>query len=556
MNKATAKSDFPPFNRPIIRLDAGRTAPLIANALLDSPEQAVGMSSSNSGSQRLFLVSCGSPYGVPCDRFLGEGRAQEAMLRIVLVEVTAEPYRRNPLSQMARVLEPLAIEYIGAYLNQYGHEVALIQQLDQSNEAVVAEIVSLRAEMVGISCMTYSFPDAQEIAQAIKRQLPQTATVLGGYHVLGLTECPPGFDFVVKGEGELPTRDLADFLTGRRSHLLDIPGLRAYRDPATERSISVTPTTLGITLQTLPLPFRLPREDYFSMSMGENLPDTRLACIVIGRGCPFRCDFCCTPQVFHGRHGYRDFDKVVDEIEMLQSEHGVNTLNLRDETFAPESKVRAFCEKLLQRNISVSWRAFATFGTLRPDTISLMAQAGCHMLFYGIEASDADTLKLRRKSFARHFEYIARDIQHAQSCGIFVRGGFIVGHETDTEETFARHLEFLKQVRPDELYVSFLTPFPGTPLFAEASRQDRIRERDWRKYDCEHPILDVAVPPDRLIELRQELYANYYSSREWRSHLDWRISKRPEEADTIQRYVQFIDERLTSSESLAVANGS
>ena len=479
-------------------------------------------------------------------------------MKVVLIEATAEQYRRNPLSQMARVLEPLAIEYIGAYLDECFHEVTLIHQLDQTNEEVVAQVCSIRPRMVGISCMTYSFLDAQAIALAIKREMPRTATVLGGYHVLGLADCPPGFDYVVRGEGELPCQHIAAFLENRRRNLDNIPGLTAYRDLETGRSVSTNCAPLGVTLQSLPKPLRtqLPRDRYFSMSMGENLSDTRLACLVIGRGCPYNCDFCCTPQVFHGRHGYRDFDKVMEEIVALQTEHKINTLNLRDETFGPEGTVRAFCEKLLESGVAIKWRAFATIGTLKHETISLMAKAGCHMLFYGIEASDPETLRLRRKSFARHFDQIATDIDHAQSCGIFIRGGFIVGHETDTEETFSRHLDFLKYVHPDELYLSFLTPFPGTPLFARVERQGRLRERDWRKYDCEHPVIDIGVPADELIRLRLDLYRKYYTSREWLTHLQSRIARRPKEAETIGRYTRFIDRRLETMNSFAFANGS
>jgi anaerobic magnesium-protoporphyrin IX monomethyl ester cyclase len=477
-------------------------------------------------------------------------------MKIVLMEVTAEHYRSNPLSQMARVLEPLAIEYIGAYLEQSGYEVTLIHQLHQSNIEIIEQVCELEPRMVGISCMTYSFPDAQEIACGIKKRLPSCATVLGGYHVLGLADCPPGFDFIVRGEGELPSREIAAFLADRRRGIENIPGLCAYRDPATGRSVRVKCNMLGVTLQTLPMPMRLPRENFYSMSMGENLPDTRLACVVIGRGCPYKCDFCCTPQIFHGRHGYRDFDDVIQEIQILQTQYGVNTLNLRDETFSPESTVRAFCQKLISSGTRIKWRAFSTIGSLKHETIALMAQAGCHMLFYGIEASDPDTLRLRRKSFARRFDQIASDIAFAQSCGIFIRGGFIVGHETDTTATFERHIEFLKAVHPDELYVSFLTPFPGTPLYEKATKNGLILEHDLSKYDCEHPVMKIAIPPDELVRLRQELYRQYYTSPEWRSHLHGRIARRPGESATISRYTQFIDERLKSMRSFSLANGS
>ena len=477
----------------------------------------------------------------------------KAEMNVVLIEVTTEEYRHNPLSQMARVLEPLAIEYIGAYLKQFGHNVKLLHQLNKGNKEVVEEIVSHHPDMVGISCMTYSFLDAREIACDIKKRLPKTATVLGGYHVLGLTDCPPGFDFVVKGEGERPCRDILEFLKTGLPAPNTIPGLHAYRDPQTGISHHGKCSSLGVTLQTLPFPMREPRETYFSKSLGENLPETRLACIVIKRGCPFHCDFCCTPQLFQGQHGARNIDHVIDEIHYLHDNFGVNTLNLRDETFGPESVVTEFCEKLLKSGLKVHWRAFAVVGTLKHDTLALMAEAGCHMLFYGIEASDPKTLRLRHKSFARHIDRVAPDIEFAQSRGIFVRGGFIVGHETDTEDTFVQHLDFLKKAHPDELYVSFLTPFPGTPLYERTEK--KIRERNWRKYDCDHPILDFGIPAEKLALLRQELYRSYYTSDEWKKHIDAR-AKRPNEKTTIRLYKEFVEERLKTPNEFALVSGS
>lgn len=464
-------------------------------------------------------------------------------MKVILIETTSESYRRNPLSQMARVLEPLGIEYIGAYIQRFGHEVELIHQITQGNDDILDQVVRSKPKVVGFSCMTYSYPDTVSLAESIKREMPDTKTILGGYHVLGMEVTPRCFDFVVKGEGEIATKRILDYLSGH-CEIQAVPGLRFHGGEK-----------LGLPrehsqLRHIENPIRLPRESYYSKSMGENLPDTRMACVVIGRGCTHWCDFCCTPQFFLKRKKStcRSIDEVIDEIEELRDTLHVNSINVRDETLEPRSMVREFCSKLIQRKTRVSWRAFANIGGLDKTSLEMMAESGCHMLFYGIEASDPETLKLRRKNFP--FERIYEDIKAAQKLGIFVRGGFIVGHENDTEQSFERHEQFLKQVCPDELYISFLTPFPGTPLFQRMEREQRLRTTDLRQYDCEHPVIDIRLPHKLLRELRDRLYRNFYASAEWRNHVQTRAHDHSEERETIRLYSAYIADKLGITDPL------
>ena len=457
-------------------------------------------------------------------------------MRVVLIETTSREYRENPLKQMDRILEPLAIEYIGAHLQACGHDVELIQQLTAGTEEVLHKIVLSRPDVVGFSCMTYSFPETLSLAKLIKRELPDVKTVLGGYHVLGMETAPDCFDFIIKGEGEISSEKVLDFLEGKIDLQL-IPGLQFYRglrwDIPSKRS----------DLACLENPIRLPREAFHSMSMGENLPDTRIACVVAGRGCPYRCDFCCTPQLYPGQRILRPVEEVVSEIIKLRDEMGVNSINLRDETFTPNKEyVESFCKEMISRKANVSWRAFANVGNLSENLIQLMAEAKCHMLFYGIEASDSDTLKKRRKNFRRE-EQIAEDIRMTQKAGIYVRAGFIVGHESDTRKTFERHGEFLRQVCPDELHISFLTPFPGTPLYQEVRKAGKLLTEDFSLYDCEHPVLDIGISTEELLTLRNELYVNFYSSMEWVRHITDRAKRNSTEREEIERFAAFTSKK-------------
>lgn len=459
-------------------------------------------------------------------------------MKVVLIETTSEAYRKNPLSQMDRVLEPLGIEYIGAHLKACGHDVQLIQQLTLSTDEVVNQVVSLRPDLVGFSCMTYSYPEAVTLAKSIKQEIPEIKTVLGGYHVLGIETPPEYFDFVIKGEGELATEKILDFIAGKVDvDIPNIPGLMFFQNQKWDIPME------RCNFAQIENPMRLPRGPFRSMSMGENLPDTKIACVVAGRGCPYRCDFCCTPQLYSGKRVCRPVEDVVSEIFMLRDQFGVNNINLRDETFTPDKEyVIAFCNEMIERQANISWRAFANVGNVNEEIIKLMAEAGCHMLFYGIEASDPETLKRRRKNFSSK-ERIIEAIKMTQEAGIYVRAGFIVGHETDTLESFIHHDAFLREVCPDELYISFLTPFPGTPLYQEIKKTGRLLTTDLERYDCEHPVIDIGMPEEELIRMRNELYKGFYSSKEWTGHVLKRAKGNPKERDEIERYAAFISDK-------------
>lgn len=459
-------------------------------------------------------------------------------MKVVLIETTSEAYRKNPLSQMDRVLEPLGIEYIGAHLKACGHDVQLIQQLTLSTDEVVNQVVSLRPDLVGFSCMTYSYPEAVTLARSIKQEIPEIKTVLGGYHVLGIETPPEYFDFVIKGEGELATEKILDFIAGKVDvDIPNIPGLMFFQDQRWDIQMK------RCDFSQLENPMRLPRGPFRSMSMGENMPETKIACVVAGRGCPYRCDFCCTPQLYSGERVCRPVQDVVSEILILRDQFGVNNINLRDETFTPDKDyVIAFCNEMINRQANISWRAFANVGNVNEEIIKLMSDAGCHMLFYGIEASDPETLKRRRKNFSSKARIIEA-IKMTQEAGIYVRAGFIVGHETDTPESFIHHDAFLREVCPDELYISFLTPFPGTPLYQEIKKSGRLLTTDLERYDCEHPIIDIGIQEEELVRLRNELYNGFYSSKEWTGHVLKRAKGNSKERDEIERYAAFISDK-------------
>jgi radical SAM superfamily enzyme YgiQ (UPF0313 family) len=124
-----------------------------------------------------------------------------------------------------------------------------------------------------------------------------------------------------------------------------------------------------------------------------------------------------------------------------------------------------------------------------PGLVDLAARSGCIGLFVGLESLSDDNLAAWGKTTNRHRDY-ARAVLRLHAAGIGVYAGFVFGMDGDGPDVFPRTLEFLDDARVDALQATILTPFPGTPLFAEMDRQGRIATRDWSLYDFGHVVFE------------------------------------------------------------------
>jgi radical SAM superfamily enzyme YgiQ (UPF0313 family) len=104
-------------------------------------------------------------------------------------------------------------------------------------------------------------------------------------------------------------------------------------------------------------------------------------------------------------------------------------------------------------------------------------------------------------------------VEKIQSYGISVNGCFILGLDTDTQETFKETEAFIKASGLSEVQITLLTPFPGTDLYAKLKRQNRLlADNFWDK--C--TLFDVNFIPanftvEELANSFQGLMENVYT---------------------------------------------
>ena len=92
----------------------------------------------------------------------------------------------------------------------------------------------------------------------------------------------------------------------------------------------------------------------------------------------------------------------------------------------------------------------------------------------GGRRASLDGVELKSNWKLRQQDSYQAVIAKIQSYGITVNGCFILGLDGDTRDVFDDVLDFVRDSALYEVQVTFMTAFPGTPLYARLKREGRI----------------------------------------------------------------------------------
>ncbi len=307
--------------------------------------------------------------------------------------------------------------------------------------------------------------------------------ILGGLHV---TSCPQEAaehaDAIAVGEGvQLWGRILDDVAGGTLQPVYRGDYRRPYReDPAPRRDL-------------------LPRRSFLTTSS-----------LIATRGCHNRCGFCyLSTKGLHMPYLTRDVQQVVDEFMQDDQPYAVftdNNLGSRPEY------LRELCAAL--RPLEKVWSAAISLDvTDDPQLVREMALAGCTGVFVGLESlQDKNIVDARKRSPSAH-DY-ARRVAILHDHGIQVNGSFVLGFDHDRADVFAATVDWIEENRLECATFHILTPYPGTPLFAQLEAEGRILHRNWSQYDTAHVVFQPRhMTPQQLAEGYGWCYQRLFSHR-------------------------------------------
>ncbi len=325
-------------------------------------------------------------------------------------------------------------------------------------------------DIVGISITVDVLPRAVEIA---KRFRERGVTVVGGG--IQITACPEymteEFDAVSVGMAEKTWFDIVrDFQRGELKKI--------YTCSGSIKGSDIIPPAYNL----------INKGDYLY---------TNIVCT--SRGCPFKCDFCYN-SCEHCRDIYinRPIEDVLADIRVIGKKH----IMFIDDNFIGNPKwTREFVKALKPLNIKWNAAVSSNIGDM-PELLDEMAESGCQSLFIGFESLNERSLKNVHKN-QNSIEKYEKLVNELHSRGIMINASFVFGLDGDDVTTFKATLDWIVKNKIETVTSHILTPYPGTKLYDDFVRENRITSFDFSEYNT----ASVVFKPENMTA--EELYEGY-----------------------------------------------
>ena len=116
------------------------------------------------------------------------------------------------------------------------------------------------------------------------------------------------------------------------------------------------------------------------------------------RGCPFGCSYCVYPKLQGRRLRLRPPAAVVDEMESLRHDYGVERIHFTDPVLnVPRGHLEGICEELVRRKLDVRWDGFMRENLLDEKNVALFEKAGCECFSFSPDGLCTQSLKVLGK---------------------------------------------------------------------------------------------------------------------------------------------------------------
>lgn len=330
-----------------------------------------------------------------------------------------------------------------------------------------------RFDAVAITALSATAKEAYLLAAKFRTH--GTRVIIGGLHAtLAPEDVKPHSDAVAIGEGEAIWPEiLADLRRGE---------LKAEYDARARGSFD---------LRSSPMPA------FHLLTHGRD-PDRKPRFTVQSqRGCPLACEFCASSMRL-SPFKVKPVAKTVAEINRVREFFPNAFIEFADDnTFANRRHARDLVKGLAP--LGVRWFAESDLSIAEDENLlKSMRDAGCAQVLIGFESPDfaaLDGVELNSNWKARRADHARQAVEKIQRQGITVCGCFVLGLDGSGPESFPGVLRFVRESGLFDVQITYLTPFPGTPLFKRLSEAGRILAADATER-C--TLFDINFEPSHL----------------------------------------------------------
>ena len=414
-----------------------------------------------------------------------------------------------------RIQPSLGLMLIGQVLADNGHIVKIhdtalegwenkkiidsekkIISIGQTDENIKKVVYDFSPDVVAISVLFSNLLEsAHNIAKLVKQVNKNITVVLGGNHISGaltdykfsiadknsnLPDYIPelenkNIDFAMTGEGEYSMLELVNALANKS----DIGKIPSIVKKIGEKKYLINPPKRIHDLNVLPQPARhlTNMEKYFNIGAFHSAKSksNRVLSVMCSRGCPEKCTFCSTPDMWGQNARWRSISHIMDEIKNDVRDYKIGEIQFEDDSITVNKKnLFALCSEL--EKIGLPW--CTPNGTkvnyhLR-DQLSMykaMADSGCYQISLACESGVQRVLdNVINKRLPLETIYPA--IENAKKAGMLAHTFWVLGYPGESYEEMQKTIDFALNSGADSFSIAILCPLPGTPIYREVMKKN------------------------------------------------------------------------------------
>lgn len=286
---------------------------------------------------------------------------------------------------------------------------------------------------------------------------------------------------------------------------------------------------------------RIPRYDLYDVRNNQQIIPDKLksdVCTSINtsQGCPFNCDFCCSPLMCDHIMS-KPLNLVQKEIDYLKR-HNAKYIFIRDENFPLQKDWKEKLKIINQLNARIY--LFASANLCTEETVKFMKENGVYMICLGLEDITVEYKKNDK---------LQEVCDRLHRYGIYIYLSFIVNPlKVNTKESsydfYERLLERVQSLKADMICGNFLMPFRGTKIWDDY--KEYVTKEDFKEYDSKSAFLEKDKNIRKEIEyLMFKFQYDYYHSDFYNENC-----RKFDDNDTLGLRFQELKEQFNDYESI------
>lgn len=249
-------------------------------------------------------------------------------------------------------------------------------------------------------------------------------------------------------------------------------------------------------------------------------------------GCPFTCSFCAVVPIYEARWKGKSATGIYEDVMLVKNRWGADSIEFHDNNFFVSEKRVVDFSKLIRPHNMVWWGEgrIDTIDKYKDESLALMREAGCRMIFFGAETGNDEVLKKMDKGGTQTGKQILEFAARMKKFDIIPEYSFVLGTPADTPEQVMKQIDediaFIKQVKevnPDTeiiIYVYSPVPTEGSDMYNQVLKSGfRFPEKledwlgnEWENFDLrKNPLTPWLTPAmvDKIKDFETVLNARY-----------------------------------------------